>query len=249
MSSDSWEKFARSDPYWAVLTDDRYKGSLDAAARESFFQSGSAFVDMACDNIKRHFGRTIAEADAAIDFGCGVGRLTLPMARICHRVAGIDVSETMRKECLRNARRMGQRNIQCHEGPEELAAGVQRFNWLNSYIVFQHIEARQGYRLFDSLLRLMAPDAVISVHFTLFKDKRHAHYMTNSLGYFSVDESGVTDYHANGDYYPADTMMMNDYRLDRLVQILHSHGFRRHFIEMEDHDGMHGAVVYSVRDR
>lgn len=247
MSGDAWEKFAQDDAYWAVLTEDRFKGGLDAAGREAFFRTGSKHVKQNLDRIATHFDRRIGADDSAIDFGCGVGRLTVPMARICRLVAGIDVSETMREECLRNARSRRLRNIDCYDGPAALE-GEARFDWLNSFIVFQHIETRLGYRLFEMLLKLIRVRGVVSVHFTLFKDERHSHYFGNGLKYFSVDENGVRDYVSDGPYYNDDAMMMNDYRLDRLVALLYANGFRRHFIEMEDQDGMHGATIYSIKD-
>ncbi len=248
MSGDAWEKFAQDDPYWAVLTEERYKGGMDSAGREAFFRSGGEFVNGVLERFKQHFGYLIGSDDAAIDFGCGVGRLTVPMAGVCRRVAGIDVSETMREECLRNARSRRLRNVDCFESPAALAAEGVYFDWLNSYIVFQHIETRLGYALFDSLLKLIRPGGVVSVHFTLFKDERHSHYFSNSLKYFSVDETGVHDYVPNGAFYNDGVMMMNDYRLDQLVALLHANDFRRYFIEMEDQVGMHGAVIYSIRN-
>lgn len=247
MSDGSWEKFARDDPYRAVLTDNGDQWQHDAAAFQRFFLNGNDFIETATSKFKKHFDRSIGPADAAIDFGCGVGRLTLPMAKRCRRVVGIDVSETMRETCIGHARRLRLHNVDCYSGLVELEAGSPRFDWLNSYIVFQHIETRQGYRLFDSLLRLLRSSAVISVHFTLFKDERHARFMTNTLRYFSVDETGVTDYYPSGDFYKPDEMMMNDYRLDRLVQIMRDNKFERYFIDMEDQDGMHGAIIYSIR--
>ena len=52
------------------------------------------------------------ERRAALDYGCGVGRLTLPLAERCEHVYGVDVSPSMLREAARNAARMGLPNVE-----------------------------------------------------------------------------------------------------------------------------------------
>ena len=87
-----WESQARADPLWAVLSDpDRAGRRWDLPA---FMASGEAMVSGALARY-RALGGEWVDREVAVDFGCGVGRLTQPLARQFRRVIGVDISPTM----------------------------------------------------------------------------------------------------------------------------------------------------------
>ena len=90
-TKDHWERLARTDPLWAILTDpDKKNGGWD---KDAFFQSGVETVD---DEISRLRTRCDDVGSArALDFGCGVGRLTQGLSRHFDQVIGVDISAGM----------------------------------------------------------------------------------------------------------------------------------------------------------
>lgn len=252
MTRDAWEKFAKADPYWAVLTDPRFKisasGSLAQEERELFFRSGKSYVADVLKTLKTHFGRSFTNRDCCLDFGSGVGRLLIPMARQCGRAIGLDISPTMRRLCLENAMSFGAGNIECYSDVDHPALTEIGFDWVNSYIVFQHIETKLGYRILEELLRRVKPNGAISLHFTIYKDRRASSYMVDRYRYFAVDENGVRDVVPDGPFYRDDAMMMNDYDVTRLFAMLSENGFRRVLTHHEDQEGMHGLIFFAIKD-
>lgn len=87
-----WDDLAEVDPRWAIAgggSATKY-GHWDEAA---FRSSGERIVDSLLDTARRlgrpeHHGR-------ALDFGCGVGRLTRPLAGRFEACVGLDISERM----------------------------------------------------------------------------------------------------------------------------------------------------------
>ena len=93
-----WEQFARDEPYWSVLSDDRFKQmnlEKDSEALDEFFDSGEQHVQHWFSQVERVLGIRDFAPRKGLDFGCGVGWLTLPLAQRCESVLGLDVSETM----------------------------------------------------------------------------------------------------------------------------------------------------------
>ncbi len=138
-----WERYGAIDPYYGVLSEpDFHRSHLDEAARERFFQTGRRHIAESLTAIESLWGSGF-EWRAALDFGCGVGRLTLPLAERCERVYGVDVSPSMLGEAARNARRMGLTNIEWApaERLDELSGA---YDLVHSHLVFQHIPARGG---------------------------------------------------------------------------------------------------------
>ena len=86
-----WNELAEMDPLWAIVTFREKKfGKWD---KDEFFQSGEKQVEeliKLCKNLGYP-----AEFKNALDFGCGVGRLTIPLSKKFARCVGVDISETM----------------------------------------------------------------------------------------------------------------------------------------------------------
>ena len=106
---------------------------------------------------------------SAIDFGCGVGRLLRPLAQRFQRVAGIDVSPTMLELSRRNLAEYD--NVDLVRTPQDLLARDERFDFVHSYIVIQHIRPQQGMPLIRQLVELTRPGGVFALHFTIGDQK------------------------------------------------------------------------------
>jgi SAM-dependent methyltransferase len=162
---EDWDQLAHREPYFAVLTDPRFlRSNLDENSRREFFASGEADVDRLFATIEETLHRTFSPS-SALDFGCGVGRLTLPLARRVERVAGCDISPEMIAEARRNAATLGVSNARFVTRLEDLSG--QRFDLICSLIVFQHIPVREGLATLSALLQLLSPGGVAAIHFTL----------------------------------------------------------------------------------
>lgn len=124
-----WERFAREDAQYYIAT--------NASSEEMFWEQGEKNVEQFVAPLTQNYGMGTA---VVVDFGCGIGRHSFPLARIFAQVVGVDVSPTM----VHRAREMAQ------------ARGVAnaRFVTLGSFFseelladfvycahVFQHIES------------------------------------------------------------------------------------------------------------
>src|SRR5919108_2271341 len=86
-----WDELAELDPYWAVCTTRGTRfGGWD---EDEFFATGEQEVDEVLAAVAA-LGIPAGRA-AALDFGCGLGRLTRPLSRRFDRVVGLDISPPM----------------------------------------------------------------------------------------------------------------------------------------------------------
>ncbi len=131
-----WERYGAMDPYYGVLSaPDFHRARLDAAARARFFDTGRRQVAELAARIEAHTGSTL-QARRALDYGCGVGRLTLPLAERCEHVYGVDVSPSMLHEADRNARHMSLGNVEWVPA-HRLAELAGSYDLVQSSLVFQ----------------------------------------------------------------------------------------------------------------
>ena len=88
-----WEDLGNSEPFWSVLTHDKFLSANVEENRDAFYQTGKFGVDL----FKWAAGRAgITDFSAfptCLEFGCGVGRLTVWLADLFKTVIGCDISQ------------------------------------------------------------------------------------------------------------------------------------------------------------
>jgi SAM-dependent methyltransferase len=165
-SAADWEELAQREPYFAVLTHDDFLGvqSSDVAST-AFFETGEADIAALLAAIASVFGREIP-LTSVLDFGCGVGRLTLPLARRATRVVACDIAPTMLAHARQNAEKAGLHNVTFIESRELAALSDEQFDFIGSLLVLQHIPVSAGYEIIRTLLRLLAAGGIAALHLT-----------------------------------------------------------------------------------
>jgi SAM-dependent methyltransferase len=148
------------EPYFTVLTDPKFlRANLTAEARREFFAGGEALVDFMWRTIQLRLAPDFAPT-AILEYGCGAGRLAIPLARRAARRAGtvtaIDRAPEMIAAARAEAAARGADNI-AFQSPEEFAAASARFDFIVCYLVLQRMAPEQGLTLVRALLgRLVA---------------------------------------------------------------------------------------------
>ena len=192
MSTDAaWEKWGQQDPYFGVITSDKFRNAkLDESARSEFFESGKWHMDYIWASCRRYFAPDFAPR-RVLDFGCGVGRLVVPMAALSEHVVGLDVSESMLREARRNCDAVALCNVTLAKSDDALtallanSAGGKRFDLVHSTIVFQHIPQDRGQQIFTRLLECLAPGGIGAIQITYAK-------MAHSETWGQVPEQALT---------------------------------------------------------
>jgi SAM-dependent methyltransferase len=172
-TDESWRRFGKEDPYFGVITAEKFrKKNLDAAALSDFFNSGEQHVAQVLEIARRHIAADLA-MNQALDFGCGVGRLVIPFARRYGQATGIDISEDYIAEAKRNCLAHGVTNADFRESVVQLISEKRRFDLVHSCIVFNHIPWSRGREIIGGLFGLLNPGGVMAIQ-VLHRHKRGA---------------------------------------------------------------------------
>jgi ubiquinone/menaquinone biosynthesis C-methylase UbiE len=157
--SRDWSKLGAEDPLWAVCVDpDRRGGRWDP---EEFLASGRAEVNDSLDRINQ-LGISLRRGDA-LDFGCGVGRLTTALSTHFEAVTGVDISRPM----LDRALTMHAGNSRCtfmhNDGPDLSPFGDASFDLVYSSLVLQHMPRALAAGYLLEFIRVLRPGGAIVV--------------------------------------------------------------------------------------
>jgi SAM-dependent methyltransferase len=230
-----WIQIGEDEPYHGVLSQERFlRRNLTPEILEEFWRGGEEEIAYLKGVLEHHFGKF--SSVRALDFGCGVGRLTRAMAGVAQAVVGLDIAPGM----LAEARREAPANITFLND-----LGEQNFDWINSIIVFQHIPPSRGYILFEDLIRRLVIGGVLSVQFTIYRDKAFLPATTSFIEEATWDGEVVRALHQRPP--AAGTMLMYDYDLNRLIATAVRHGLVQFFLEHTNHGGCHGVRLFARR--
>lgn len=246
MSASTWEALAREDPFHAVLTDvDERVARGDPEAREAFYRSGEEYLERILAAIRAHFG-PVEKFEAAVDFGCGVGRVAVPLARRCGELTAVDVSPTMLAMTAQRAKEESLANLTVQPLAEFLEDG-RDLDLLHSVLVLQHIWPEQGFRLLGAILPRVRPGGMVVLHVPYFVGARRARapfrWARSRVPGFNTLANVLRGVPARRPY-----MQMNAYDLNRLVALLHRSGFGDLVMLREWQGEVQGVIVMGRKD-
>lgn len=237
-----WEEFGKRDPYFGVLTHQKYrKENLDQDNREDFFQTGALYIDHVLGVIRKHIDPLFAPR-RVLDFGCGVGRLTIPLARVAHSVTGIDVSESMLLEARGNCKIHSVDNVDLVLADDRLSRLDHQYDLIISFIVFQHIPPHRGERIFLNLLSRLEAGGVGVLHFTYAKRGASRKMAAWLKKYFPLSKYFINLAMRRDISTPQ--MQMNSYDLNKVFHLLQKSNVLDFHAEYSDHGGELGLVLY-----
>jgi SAM-dependent methyltransferase len=99
--------------------------------------------------------------DAALDFGCGIGRLSQPLASHFDRVVGVDISPEMIKLANEINQHPERVRYVCNIRGDLDVLESGKFTFMYSNVVLQHIEPVLAMRYLNELFRVVGPHGVL----------------------------------------------------------------------------------------
>jgi len=248
-----WQSIGQQNPYWGVLTNPTFLAeNLTEDAIQTFYQTGEEHINFVLDVVRKHIDEDFAPA-SALDFGCGVGRLVIPLARRGLKVVGVDVSDGMLARARARCEVLGLSNVQLLHDAGELSFGPTHFDLIHSYIVFQHISCSRGQAIAERMLGRLSDGGVGVLHFTYFKGSpprppRLRRFidrwrLTPVLRAIRGFGRGLVRL-VTGRGWRTPEMQMNPYNLNPILLALQQACVRRVHAEFTDHGGIYGVLLF-----
>jgi SAM-dependent methyltransferase len=135
-----WTHLGSTDPFWSVLTYDRYRvsNSPDAGAMASFYEGGQVDKDYLMAALSRN-GFEPANFDTLAEYGCGLGRTTRWLASTFRKIKAFDVSESHLSAASDHLASIGLSNVDfVHVSRPADLEKLQEIDLFFSMIVLQH---------------------------------------------------------------------------------------------------------------
>ncbi len=154
-----FERFAAREPYFAVLTAPQYlRAQLTPDHERQFFATGQDMVDWLFRVIERRIDPRFSPM-STLEYGCGIGRLAIPLAGRPGSVTAVDQSPAMLSAARREADRRGASHIEFRT-PDELFASDRKFDLVCCIHVLQRMPPAEGLAVLRRLLDRVASGGI-----------------------------------------------------------------------------------------
>jgi ubiquinone/menaquinone biosynthesis C-methylase UbiE len=153
----TWDALGRKDPLWAVLSLPEKRGRRWEV--DEFFAWGRDEIDGVLRyaralGIELGYGR-------ALDFGCGVGRLTQALADHFQRVDGVDIAPSMLGLADKYNRHGDRCRYRLNQSDDLRIFGEDVFDFIYSNITLGHMESGYSKVYLVEFLRVLKPQGLI----------------------------------------------------------------------------------------
>lgn len=132
-----WTRAGETAPHWSVLTEERFLPHNIANNLEAFYGAGTWDAQVVEATLAR-IGRQAGQFRHCVDYGCGVGRVTLQFARRFAQVIGLDISAPHLHLARETFRAAGLSHVTLTQVTPERLMPVESCDFWFSRIVLQH---------------------------------------------------------------------------------------------------------------
>ncbi len=240
------EAFAVREPYFTVLASPDYlRANLTPERQREFFDGGETLVDAMFRTIEIRLAPHFAPT-AILEYGCGAGRLALPLARRAARrngtVTAVDVSVPMLELARQEAARQSLHNLSFQSATDFFDADSS-FDFVSCYFVFQRMRPSAGLALLGRLLGRIRSGGVGAFQFpyrvTVPRLVQASRWARNAVPGVNALANAV-----RGRSPGEPLMACYTYRLDAVLGVIRDASLDAAHIVFEPHAGLDSAIVY-----
>lgn len=154
-----WTSYGESEPYASVLSDTQFLKEKIQDSMPLLEASGQEVVRRLQVLAARN--QVVLPAGVCLELGCGVGRITKPLATYFDRVLGVDISPGNLAQCQLRLAQANIQNVQTLllQSPEQIS-NIGPIDAFVSVIVLQHNPPPLQHYLLDQVLGLLRPGGV-----------------------------------------------------------------------------------------
>jgi len=154
----TWSMLGEVDPLWAVLTNpNKRDGRWDI---ESFLYTGIVEIECILEEIV--FLKFPIVKERALDFGCGVGRLTQALSKHFEEVHGVDIAPSMIELAGKLAGDDGKCHFHLNQQKGLALFADDFFDFIYSRIVLQHMSPALSKNYISEFIRIVKPGGLIA---------------------------------------------------------------------------------------
>lgn len=247
-SDQDWDKLSEKDQYYWVTTFEKYRDEkMSDDRREEFFGEASDYLNKLLAIIRRHIDPSF-QVSRALDFGCGAGRVAVPLAKEASEVIGLDIAKGMLSEARKNSELLGLSNLKVGLSDDSLSEAPGTFNFIHSIYVFQHISFPRGKAIVRQMLNQLDEGGILSLQFLISNDLSTVKKVSYWLRVHVPFVKNILNL-VNRKKWSAPMMQLNSYPLNSVVDLLKAGGCDQFYLRNTKDGPYNGVIVMAKKQK
>jgi SAM-dependent methyltransferase len=166
-TAEVWNRFGNADPHWSVLSSDQFRSSNFERHADEFWSSGATEAALLYSILERH-NVDASVLSTAVEYGCGVGRVTAHLATRLQHLIAIDISDTHLKLAAETIRRAGRSNVELRRASLPNVGMSEPFDLWFTRLVLQHNPPPIMALILRRMFSLLAPGGIAVFQLTTY---------------------------------------------------------------------------------
>jgi ubiquinone/menaquinone biosynthesis C-methylase UbiE len=152
-----WDKYGKVDPLWTILTYEGKEGNN--WDEDEFFQTGKEEISGVMKSVNE-LNHPLTKGKA-LDFGCGVGRLSQALAEEFDEVVGVDIAPSMIELAGKYNKHAEKCKYFVNDADDLSRFDDDTFDFIYTNIVLQHIEPKYTKLYIQEFIRVLKPNGLL----------------------------------------------------------------------------------------
>jgi 2-polyprenyl-3-methyl-5-hydroxy-6-metoxy-1,4-benzoquinol methylase len=135
-----WNNYGKKETYWSVLTADNFlRKNLSKNNIEAFYESGKATMSQIENTLRRCGEWDTLSRKNCMEYGCGVGRVTIQLSKEFENVTALDISQGHLELAQQRIDILGIKNIKLQRIVSlNFFECLPKYSFIFTVIVLQH---------------------------------------------------------------------------------------------------------------
>lgn len=175
-----WNELGKIDPLWSIMVEPSKRGGKWDG--NEFFRTGKDDIDSIM--MRAEVFKLPASRDTAMDFGCGVGRLTQTLCDYFPCCVGVDIAPSMIELAKKYNRHGNKCKYVVNESNDLKRFGENSFDFIITLITLQHMKPVFSKNYIKEILRVLRPHGLFVFQIPSeikYKDSPNINTELNSL--------------------------------------------------------------------
>ena len=236
-----FERFAAREPYFTVLADPKYLSANRTAEDErDFFRSGERDVAELYD-IARQRVMVAFMPRRVLEYGCGIGRLAIPLAQRAEHVTAVDASPAMLAAGREKAGPAA--NID-FLSVDEFRTRPEKYDLITCYLVLQRSPPERGLTILGELAGRLDDGGVLVAQVPFH---RRAQPLTDAVRWLRAHIPGINALTNALRRKPLDTPLVetHTYDVDQIAALVRAAGCSDPYLVFTRHGDADAVVLYT----
>lgn len=165
-----WDNIAKDQPFWGVLTDDKFKLSNIDKTKDEFYTSGidhKKYMFNYLNEINYNF--LLCSENNALEIGSGTGRISIHMFPEFKKLYCVDVSETYMEICKNILEISGANNFEMvHYSNFYTPDRFENISLIYTFITLQHNPPDEILKIVKRVCELLMKGGIAFLHIPYF---------------------------------------------------------------------------------